>query len=174
LPKNYVYRVDHDTGFAPHIEKRICTLSGCKKTTAEKGATRNSWVIGIGGNGTGKPNKLIYAMKVIENLHYEEFQRRFPIAGKYLSPKHAGPSVLVSKRFYYFGDKAIDLPPDLKRILVKAQGCKCISDEDAARLEQYVIERGFKCGKHGDPNNSEELPKRSCGNKRTKRKRVCR
>ena len=55
MPKHYVYRLDHDTGFAPNIEYRICTLSGCKKTTIERWAERGSWVIGIGGNNTGKP-----------------------------------------------------------------------------------------------------------------------
>lgn len=30
IPKNYAYRIDRDTGFAPNIEDGICTLSGCK------------------------------------------------------------------------------------------------------------------------------------------------
>ena len=67
MGKNYVYRMDHDTGFAPNIDHNICSLSGCKKTTVEKWAEKGSWVIGIGGKNTGKPNKLIYAMKVEEN-----------------------------------------------------------------------------------------------------------
>ncbi len=40
MPKNYVYRLDHDTRFAPNIDYEICTLSGCKKTTVEKWAER--------------------------------------------------------------------------------------------------------------------------------------
>ena len=40
MPKNYVYRLDHDTGFAPNIDYGICTLSGCKKATVEKWAER--------------------------------------------------------------------------------------------------------------------------------------
>jgi hypothetical protein len=62
MPKNYVYRMTHDTGFAPNLKYGICTLSGCKKNTIEVDAKRGSWVIGIGGNNTSKPNKLIYAM----------------------------------------------------------------------------------------------------------------
>jgi hypothetical protein len=50
--KNYVYRMDHDTGFAPNTERGICALSGCKETTIEKWAGPGSWVIGIGGNNT--------------------------------------------------------------------------------------------------------------------------
>lgn len=78
MPKNYVYKITHDTGFAPNIEYGICTLSGCKKTTIEVYAKRGSWVIGIGGNNTGKPNKLIYAMEVEDNLPYSEFKEGIP------------------------------------------------------------------------------------------------
>jgi hypothetical protein len=61
---HYVYRMDHDTGFAPHVQGRLCILCGCKTKTVELWAQPGSWVIGVGGNGTGKPNRLIYAMKV--------------------------------------------------------------------------------------------------------------
>jgi Nucleotide modification associated domain 2 len=62
VPKNYVYRIDHDTGFAPHIAYGLCTLCGCK-ATIERNAQDGSWVIGIGRNNTGKRNLLIYAME---------------------------------------------------------------------------------------------------------------
>src|SRR5437588_13064727 len=73
-PKHYSYRVDHDLGFAPHISGRVCTVCGCKSTTVEKWATAGSWVIGIGGRGTGKPNKLIYAMQVTATPSYQELR----------------------------------------------------------------------------------------------------
>ncbi len=77
ISKNYVYRIDHDTGFAPNVKYGICTLSGCKKTTIEQWAQKGSWVIGIGGNNTGKSDKLIYAMEVEENLLYSQFSTDF-------------------------------------------------------------------------------------------------
>lgn len=141
MSKNYVYRVDHDTGFAPNVDHSICSLSGCKKTTIEKWAEKDSWVIGIGGKNTGKPNKLIYAMKVEENLPYREFRSRYPVKSRYLSPKDAGTNVLVSREFYYFGDQAIELPEDLKHIIIDRQSCKRVSDEDVDRLDEHLSER---------------------------------
>lgn len=152
MGKNYVYRMDHDTGFAPNVDHNIFSLSGCKKTTVEKWAEEDSWVIGIGGKNTGKPNKLIYAMKVEENLPYREFRKRYPVKNKYLSPEDAGTNVLVSRKFYYFGDHAIDLPEDLKHIIIDRQGCKRVSDEDVSKLESFLSEK-FDYGKLGNPNN---------------------
>lgn len=154
MSKNYVYRMDHDTGFAPNVEYNLCTLSGCKRTTVEKWAEKGSWVIGIGGNNTGKANKLIYVMKVDENLPYKEFRKKYPIKSKYLNPKAAGTNVLVSKEFYYFGNQAIDLPPDLKHIIIDRQGCKRVSDKDVSKLVKYVKSQGFSRGKTGNPNNN--------------------
>lgn len=153
MSKNYVYRIDHDTGFAPNADSDICTLSGCKTTTVEKWAEKGSWVIGIGGNNTGKPDKLIYAMKVDENLQYAEFRRKYPIKSKYLPPENAGTNVLVSREFYYFGGNAIDLPSSLKHISTDRQGCKRLSDKDAGKLKRYLISREFNRGKLGNPNN---------------------
>jgi len=31
MAKNYIYRMDHYTGFAPNVYYGICSLSGCKK-----------------------------------------------------------------------------------------------------------------------------------------------
>jgi hypothetical protein len=145
--------MDHDTGFAPNVEYDLCTLSGCKKTTIEKWAEKGSWVIGIGGNNTGKANKLIYIMKVDENLSYEEFRKRYPIKSKYLTSKAAGTNVLVSMEFYYFGNRAIDLPPDLKHIIIDRQGCKRILDKVVYRLIEHIKSKGFRPGKIGNPNN---------------------
>ncbi len=160
MPKNYVYRMDHDTGFAPNIKYGICTLCGCKKTTIEVWAKSGSWVIGIGGNNTGKPNKLIYAMEVEENLPYSQFKRKYRDKSKYLHPENAGSNVLISRKFYYFGDNAIDLLTQLKHIIVERQGCKCVSDEDSSKLERYLSRR-YGYGKFGNPNNSKDRSK--CG-----------
>ena len=64
VAKHYVYRMDWDTGFAPNTKYGICSLSGCKKNSIERWAEQGSWVIGIGGNNTGKSDKLIFAMEV--------------------------------------------------------------------------------------------------------------
>lgn len=100
MTKLLVYVLHHDVGFAPRIEEGTCILKGCMKNSIEKRAKVGDWIIGIGGVDTGSrikdrgkyDRKLIYTMKVEEN--------------KNNAPK--------SKDFYYFGNKAIDFPEELK------------------------------------------------------------
>jgi len=160
MAKNYVYRMDRDTGFAPHIESdNFCSLTGCKDTTVEVWAKKDSWIIGIGGEGTGRPDKLIYAMKVKENVSYEHF-RNYPKESKYLDEWYAvcgarpRSNVLISSEFYYFGDKAIDLPTQLKHIVWNRQGCRCVSDQDVNELKKHLTDKGYRYGKLGEPNNT--------------------
>lgn len=171
MGKHYSYRIDHDKGFAPNPYNEVCTLSGCK--TRKKDGTRNienlaqnnNWIIGIGGNNTGKPDKLIYAMKVKENISYDEFLKKYPGKSKYLSRKKAGERVLVSKNFYYLGNKAINLPDKLSHLITNAQGykTKSISDKDIKLLEKHLHKKGFEeYGKYGEPNNKEESEDKGC------------
>lgn len=153
IVKNYVYRMTHDTGFAPNVRYSICTLSGCKKTTIEVWAQKGSWVIGIGGNGTGNPDRLIYAMKVEENSQCSRFKKKYPCKSKYLRAERAGTNVLTSRKFYYFGDRAVDVPRELRHIVIDRQGCKRVSDEDVSKLEKHLRTLGYGYGKFGSPNN---------------------
>ena len=157
--KNYVYRMDHDTGFAPNTDFGICSLSGCKTTTVERWAEKGSWVIGIGGNGTHRPNKLIYAMEVDGNLLYREFKRQYPRKSRYLNKKPVR-SVLVSRRFYYFGDTAVSLPKELQHIIIYRQGCRRVCDDDIAKLRKFLAAR-YQCGARGKPNNPQPRKCRS-------------
>lgn len=161
MPKHYIYRMDHDTGIAPNVNYGICTLSGCKPANIEAWAKQGSLVVGIGGNNTGKPDKLIYAMKVEENLPYAEFKLRYPRKGEYLRKTDRTKRILISREFYYFGDNAIDLPKELRHIIIRRQGCKCISSDEASRLQDYLA-ASFHLGKHGDPNNAPANPCKPC------------
>src|ERR1019366_5851888 len=131
-PRHYSYRVDHDRGFAPHVARGLCTVCGCKMSTIEKWAEAGSWVVGIGGNGTGKPNAPIYAMKVEKTPSFAEFKKTHPLRASYLSSSGIPPDapVLASTHFYYFGDQARALPAALSRIIHPTEGCKRLSDED--------------------------------------------
>lgn len=150
----------HDTGFAPNVEYNICTLSGCKNSktgkrkNVEESAVKGSWVIGIGGNKTGNPNKLIYAMEVEKNLPYPQFRKEYPNK-KYLKRKDAGKRVLVSTKFYYFGKNALNLPRGLKHIIINGRGCKCVTDNDVARLKMFIEKSGYRnYGVFGEPCNA--------------------
>lgn len=158
MSRNYAYKMDHDKGFAPNTDYDICSLSGCKKKTVEVWARKGSWIIGIGGKNTHQSDKLIYAMEVEENILYLQFKERYPDKSNYLQKEKAGTNVLLSRKFYYFGEHAIDLPEDLEPIIIKGQGCKSISDESVDKLKKYIEESGYKkYGIFGKPNNPERV-----------------
>lgn len=166
MPKNYIYRIDHDTSFAPNIKYGICTLCGCKKTTIEKWAKKGSWVIGIGGNDTGKSNKVIYAMEVEATSSYSQFKKEYPSKSKYLKGKcKLKAPVLISRKFYYFGENAFCVPNNLKHIIIHRQGCKCVSDEDIAKLKKHILSKYPGYGIHGSPNNSNRKTCKKCRKK---------
>lgn len=161
MPRHYSYRLDHDLGFAPHIWRNVATVCGCKSTTVEKWAEAGSWVVGIGGKGTGQADKLIYALKVTETPTYREFCDEHPANAAYLNgcPILKDEKVLMSRgHFYYFGSKARVLPNELAHIIHPVQGCKRLSEEDIVRLERYL--RRLKPGKHAEPSNPQ--PRSSC------------
>jgi len=154
MPRHYIYRIDHDEGYAPNVDFGICTLCDCKKTSVEKWAQRCSWVIGVGGNNTGKPDKLIYAMEVEKVLPFFKFRSTYVRKSTYLQAKRIKPTanVLLSRKFHYFGDKAIDFPNDLQHIIIAGRGCRKVSDGDIAKLNKYLKSR-YAHGKWGNPNN---------------------
>lgn len=154
MANHYVYRVDHDLGFAPHVSGTLCTVCGCKSTTVERWASPGSWVIGIGGNGTGRADMLIYAMRVTSTPSYGEFQKSNPRAASYLRGHGIDQDapVLVSDHFYYFGANALPVPSQLQHIVHPTQGCKRLSAQDIATLHALVLDQQAM-GRHGRPNN---------------------
>ncbi len=167
MVKHYVYRMARDTGFAPNISLRICSLTGCKvkkkdgRRNIEELAEPGSWVIGIGGNNTKQPDKIIYAMEVESNLTLDQFLETYPGKSKYLIGREPGSNVLVSRKFYYFGDEAINVPEGLKHIIIDRQGywSTKVTDEAIKMLKKYFSKKGYKYGVHGKPNNPEKIKK---------------
>lgn len=164
VSKHYAYRLDHDTGFAPHVMRGMCTLCGCKMTTVEAWATPGSWVVGIGGKGTGKPDHLIYAMSVHSTFSVAELRRRSPHVALYLRRHRVAPSakILLSRHFYYFGDRAIPLPSALQSLVIRRQGCMKITEENICHLVAFLA-RKYSPGIHGAPNNPRPGPTAKCG-----------
>ena len=152
--------MDHDTGFAPNTRFGICSLTGCKNSKTRKRrnieelAERGSWVVGIGGKGTNRPDKLIYAMEVESNLSLDSFREKYPGKSKYLKGHTPGSNVLVSRKFYYFGENAIDVPMELKHIIIDRQGFWKVSDEDIKKLKSHLSKK-YEQGVYGNPNNPE-------------------
>jgi hypothetical protein len=155
MPNNYIYRLDHDTGFAPNTSWGICSLCGCKRTSIEKWAQKGSWIIGIGGNNTGVPNRIIYAMEIADNIPYSLFRSKYPRKSKYLIGHcNSSDNVLYSRNYYYFGHNAIPFPSHLNNALIRFSGCKKISNTDLTALTGYIVSLGFSQGSYGYPNNA--------------------
>ncbi len=155
MPRHYIYRIDHDTGYAPRLAGRICFLCGCKNTTVEQWAEKGSWVIGLGGNGTGKPGALIYAMEVDSTPTFEEFSRQYPAETRYLHKWGTTPEapVLLSRHFYYFGQDAPKLPTALGHLAIRSQGCKRVKDDDILKLQRFLARHYRGPGRPNNPFN---------------------
>src|SRR5438128_5844241 len=146
VTRNYAYRMDHDTGFAPHLSEGWCTLCGCKTTTVERWAEPGSWVAGIGGRGTGRPDALVYAMEVQARRSLQILRSESPALVSYLVHRPTSSRVLVSRRFYYFGRNALRLPSNLDDLVIRGRGCKKIRDETVAALIAHLRQRGVRPG----------------------------
>lgn len=175
--KLYSYVVEHDTGYAPNPYFGFCTLCGCKfrksarhpKNVVEL-AEVGDWIIGTGGaskRGAGH-GKLVYAMCVDEKLTRWEYfaDRRFEkkrpseegtyeqTQGDNQYPRNDFERyeqfVLVSRHFYYLGEKAKIIP---KKFDLEKKGPGFRNHFDLAEICQFLgwLEKRCEPGKHGDP-----------------------
>jgi len=198
MPKLFSYVVEHDGGHAPNPYFGLCTLCRCKfressdkpKNLVEK-AKLSDWVIGTGGanlNRSSGHGTLIYAMRVDEKLTRQQYflDRRFgkkkrrtngtyeQKQGDNMFPanrfERREQSVLISRRFYYFGRNAIHIPKNkFPRLEKSGPGFKSnFGDAYMARFLKW-LER-FKPGKRGDPCWKKDLEDDS----KRKRSETCR
>ena len=72
MPELFVYTVAYDVGFAPNPFYGFCTLATCK-ADIRKAADVGDWVVGVGSVSKGQAGKLVYALRVEEKLHYDEY-----------------------------------------------------------------------------------------------------
>jgi hypothetical protein len=69
----------------------------------------------------------------------------------------SGKNVLVCKRFWYFGDAAIEMPPEFNEVIKRGPGHKKIKDESLARRFVEWL-RKLPTGRHGTPEMSQRQP----------------
>lgn len=164
MPKIYSYVVEHDDGFAPNPQGRLCTLARCKFSRSNRPnivelAQEGDWIIGTGGANLRKSaghGKLIYAMRVTEKISLEEYFERY--GGKRFDTENpcatANRFALLSSDFRYFGESAIAIPNYLRGVEKKSQGFKSIFP---AEFIQKVVNwlQTLPRGKHGQPCQSD-------------------
>ena len=82
---------------------------------------------------------------------FEQLQNRNHRNGNH-QPDISGRYVLISDEFYYFGDSALDLPPECRPEVPRGRSAhgKKTPPERARRFVDYIRSR-FHPGRHGDP-----------------------
>jgi hypothetical protein len=72
------------------------------------------------------------------------------------------PFVFIAEYFYYFGDKAIEIPIDYQDLIWKSQGCKC--NHDPVIVEKFLmwLKVNFDPGVLGNPIDNNECQSKMC------------
>ncbi len=68
----FSYKIVRDFGFAPNPFFGFCTLAACKPQI-RKGAEVGDLIVGSGGLGHCRPNRVIFAMRVSEKLTFNQY-----------------------------------------------------------------------------------------------------
>jgi Nucleotide modification associated domain 2 len=176
--KLFSYVVQHDLGYSPNPYFGICTLCRCKYRSSPgkpknvvESAEPGDWILGTGGSShkSAGHGKIVYAMRVDAKLTRAQYFADRQFAGK--KPNKTGTRkqgrgdnerpindfekheqfVLISRHFYYFGAKAIQIP---KRFDIEKKGPGFRGNFDEACIRRFVewLEK-YKLGpgRHGDP-----------------------
>ena len=61
------------------------------------------------------------------------------------------PYVYIACEYYYFGEDAVEIPPELEELIRDRQGCKC--DHDKRLMANFIrwLQRDYEQGIHGLP-----------------------
>ncbi len=180
------YIVKTDSGLAPNPFYGYCTLAVCTPNHMGIKLQKDDWVAGF--LNKKRNYRLLYAMKVLEILHFNDyytdsrFKKKIPkINGSWKEKcgdnfyfkdskgkwkKHRShfhdtehnfiqdlkhPNVFIAKRYYYFGENAVDIPCEFEELIVKRQGVKCKHDEEVVDGFISWLEKTYKPGIHGNP-----------------------
>ena len=192
--KLFSYVVDHENGFAPNPYYGVCTLAHCKFRRKRKNVVEladvGDWVVGTGGKGkkSAGNGKLIYAMRVDEKVTLKQYwsdprfrKKKRRKNGSYQQrqgdnlskAKHrTSRVVLISRKYFYFGDKKEQIPPKFRFHSVhplekKGPGFRSDFCERFVKAVTGWLERNFSTGMHGKPHGyafdkSETEQRKSC------------
>jgi len=183
----FSYVLRSDTGFAPNVTGGYCTLACCKpkiRSTANAG----DWVIGTLPKHLGK-NRLAYVMRINESLTFNDYfeDKRFQIkkpdldlngdniyykkkgkfvqvknnhhTGKHLDHDTSADRVLIGSIFWYFGEKAPEIPSRLCSLIKTGPGHKIERDASVIRELVSWISSEYRPGVHGNPRTCAQLQK---------------
>jgi hypothetical protein len=175
----FSYVLRSDTGFAPNVTGGYCTLACCKpkiRSTADMG----DWVIGTLPTHLGK-TRLAYAMRVNEALSFNDYfeDERFQIKkpnqdpngdsiyykkkGRFMQLKNndhtmkdlkhdtQADRVLIGSLFWYFGEKAPEIPSRFRSLIKPGPGHKIERAASVIRKLVSWVSSEYRPGIHGAP-----------------------
>ena len=61
------------------------------------------------------------------------------------------PYVFISKKFYYFGNNAPEIPTEFHSLIWKRQGCKCDHNSNIVKSFIKWLKNNFQSGRNGEP-----------------------
>jgi hypothetical protein len=67
------------------------------------------------------------------------------------------PYAFIGRKFYYFGENAVDLPKQFEPLIQKRHGVKCNHDEKLVQCLIKWLGDGFEFGRHGEPMDRETV-----------------
>jgi len=170
----FKYVIKHDGGTAPCVDNGLLSLCICKPKI-RRVAKAGDWVIATGSKQTvSKVPKIVFAAKITKKLSMETYALEnnnrsdsiYEFDGFSLihngSPIHSdekaqavdksGINCLLSEKFWYFGENAIELPNDLYSLYHYGRGHGKINDEEMLNLlENYLL--NIPTGIIGEPNH---------------------
>ena len=182
----YTYIVANDCGFAPNPESGYCSLACCKPVI-RRCASEGCWIIGFCPSREG-PGKVTYVMRVNATMSFKDYSRnrrfedridniyRPSSEGRYeFVPNrdlnyHNTPSenhhdtqtdrVLIGSIFWYFGEKAVELPNDILDAIGKqGRWTRKITEAKSIRTLVCWLTDHYRIGVHGKPHDaSSETP----------------
>lgn len=184
--KLFSYVMTSDTGFAPCVSDGLLTLATCKPDIRRLASDeRHDYVMGIRGltlarKSNTEPRRLVYLAEVSEKTGFDSYyndarhkgrkdniyhrvngnwvQERNPYH-KHINRKTdlKEPTVLLSRRFLYFGREAVELGDELFRLFVRMSRKYKVSELGEAslkKLESVFGENRARLCKRAEPTES--------------------
>ena len=106
MSRLYSYIVARDFGFAPNPFYGFCTLATCKPGIRES-ASKGDWIVGTGSKKNNRDGYLVYAMRVTEDMSFDEYWNDPRFASK-KPDLHASEKKAFGDNIYYREDYSND------------------------------------------------------------------
>lgn len=123
----FSYIVRYDVGFAPNPFHGVCSLATCKQDI-RRIAQLGDWVLGTGSRANGKAGDLVFAMRVSEIVHFDQYWRDARFAAK--RPNLRG------SRMQRFGDNIYHRGPDGEWIQENSRHSKSDGSPEARHMHR--------------------------------------